>query len=87
MSLDARPAIFRPVGQGVGQLKERERMAEQERTTVELMPKFQTGWLCPKCNKGNAPWANRCGHCAKEENGPEDFGIPKPEGFAGGPGR
>ena len=23
-----------------------------------------TGWRCPACGKGNAPHADRCGHCA-----------------------
>ena len=27
----------------------------------------QTGWKCPVCGKGNAPLAQKCGHCA--ENG------------------
>ena len=22
------------------------------------------GWVCPVCGKGNAPHADRCGHCA-----------------------
>ena len=25
------------------------------------------GWACPVCNKGNAPDAKTCGHCAKHE--------------------
>ena len=24
------------------------------------------GWTCPVCNKGNAPHADRCGHCADD---------------------
>lgn len=23
------------------------------------------GWKCPVCEKGNAPHANKCGHCAQ----------------------
>ena len=26
-----------------------------------------TGWACPVCNKGNAPDAKTCGHCARRE--------------------
>ncbi len=24
-----------------------------------------TGWRCPVCNRGNAPHADKCGHCAE----------------------
>ena len=27
-------------------------------------PLTPTGWRCPVCNKGNAPAAMTCGHCA-----------------------
>ena len=30
-------------------------------------PDIPVGWLCPACNKGNAPDTKTCGHCARRE--------------------
>ncbi len=32
------------------------------------------GWACPVCNKGNAPDAKTCGHCAKHDEPPPTQG-------------
>ena len=32
-----------------------------------FMPIPRVGWLCPACNKGNAPDAKMCGHCTSRE--------------------
>ena len=31
---------------------------------VSLAP---VSWVCPVCRKGNAPKAEKCGHCAEKE--------------------
>lgn len=31
---------------------------------------MQTGWECPVCHKGNAPFALKCGHCAASSASP-----------------
>lgn len=31
---------------------------------VQTYPPKPTGWRCPVCGKGNAPHADKCGHCA-----------------------
>jgi len=28
-----------------------------------LDPLMRMGWVCPVCHKGNAPDADKCGHC------------------------
>lgn len=28
----------------------------------------RVGWECPVCHKGNAPFANRCEHCARADS-------------------
>ena len=30
-----------------------------------MFPPTPIGWACPVCNKGNAPDAKTCGHCAQ----------------------
>lgn len=30
---------------------------------INNQPIIQYGWICPKCNKGNAPWLPTCGSC------------------------
>ena len=32
-----------------------------------LQASDRIGWICPVCNKGNAPGTARCGHCAARE--------------------
>ena len=30
----------------------------------DSFPKHKpTGWICPACERGNAPWAAKCWHC------------------------
>jgi hypothetical protein len=28
-----------------------------------------TGWICPACGCGNAPWSSKCNHCVPEFKG------------------
>lgn len=37
-----------------------------ERVPSPVPSPAPTGWACPVCGKGNAPHADRCGHCADQ---------------------
>jgi len=34
-----------------------------------------TGWQCPVCGCGNAPFAMKCGHCVPKENNKSNFNM------------
>lgn len=41
---------------------------------------MELGWQCPVCNRGNAPHADKCGHCAEKKGQleiPEDEWLEK----------